>query len=67
VTKTPHDFSPLPDSEICRTRYTGLAFMALCLVDQPQRCTYAQQFGGAFYCHHSDRLKFDEELKKNSG
>lgn len=67
MAKTPHPPTPLPDPKICRTRYTGLAFMALCLVDEPQRCTFVQQFGGTFYCRHPDRLKFDAELQKTSG
>jgi hypothetical protein len=66
VTKTPKALAPLPDPKICRTRYTGVAFMAQCLVDLPQRCAFVQEFGGAFYCHHPDRLKFDEKLRGNS-
>jgi hypothetical protein len=66
VTSPPKALPLLPDPEICRTHYTGVAFMAQCLVDTPQRCGFAQQYGGAFYCHHSDRLKFDKAFQGNS-
>ncbi len=66
VTKTPKVPAPLPDPKICRTRTTGVTFMAHCLVDMPKRCAFLQPFGGALYCHHPDRLKFDEKLRGNS-
>ena len=59
--------TPLPDPAVCRTRYTGVAFTAECLVVFPQRCEFAEQIGDMFFCCHPDRFKFDKELQKQMG
>jgi hypothetical protein len=63
MAQAPNDLPTLPDPNICRTHFMGIAFITQCLVDTPQRCAFAQHFGGVFYCHHPDRLKFDKEYK----
>ncbi|HVM59528.1 MAG TPA: hypothetical protein VMV72_01570 [Verrucomicrobiae bacterium] len=61
VRENPDPLGALPDPKICRTRCTGGAPVAECLVKSPQRCPFVQQFGGRLYCCHPNRFKFNEE------
>lgn len=51
---------PLPDPQLCRTRYLGQALgLSECLVKNPFHCPYARQFEGSFFCCHPDCRKFE--------
>jgi hypothetical protein len=48
------------DTERCRTLYLGRLFdLSECLVEEPNRCPYALEFGDILVCWHPDRRKFE--------
>ena len=52
---------PLPNPEICRTRYLGHVInLCECLVNNPNRCPYVLRFGEGVFCRHPDGRKFEK-------
>lgn len=47
----------LPDPAICRAEIIKQTSLVKCLVDSPQDCNWAVEYGGAHHCGHPDRHK----------
>lgn len=51
----------LPDPEVCRTEYLGRSLvLSKCLVENPDLCRSALDFGFGVYCSHPDRRSFEK-------
>ncbi|MCX6900599.1 MAG: hypothetical protein NT105_18115 [Verrucomicrobia bacterium] len=48
----------LPDPAICRAEIVKQTGLVKCLVDSPQDCVWAVEYGGTHHCGHPDRHKF---------
>jgi hypothetical protein len=55
---------PVPDRERCRTRYRGQSLdISYCLMEAPDGCEYAANFGSSAICLHPDRRSFEKARK----
>ena len=54
---------PLPNPELCRTRYLGrILNLSECLVKSPLHCPYAHQAENNWFCHHPECRKFERPI-----
>ncbi len=46
----------LPDPAICRAKIIVQPDLVDCLVAEPERCPYAMNYGGSYFCNNPEKL-----------